>query len=131
MTQRDHAGADLAVIVGPQKVGADAAAEEDDDQVEAGIVIARGPSGSRIGRGSHGQAVSVTARGTARSPAAGVAGWTYPPCRRGRAAEGPRAARPEDIGSYAQACASGSSRPLPRSCRGLRRDRGARSTLPL
>jgi hypothetical protein len=38
--QRHHTGADLAVAAGPQDVGANAASEEDDDQVEAGIVIA-------------------------------------------------------------------------------------------
>ena len=65
MTQRDHTCAYLAVIAGPQEIGPDAAAEEDDDQIEAGIVVTRGPSSSRIGQGSHGQPVSVRARSPA------------------------------------------------------------------
>jgi hypothetical protein len=38
--QRHHTSADLAMVAGPQEVGANAASEEDDDQVEAGVVIA-------------------------------------------------------------------------------------------
>jgi hypothetical protein len=39
MTQRDYGRADFAVAASPQKVNANATAEEDDDQVEACVII--------------------------------------------------------------------------------------------
>jgi len=65
----------------------------------------------------------------ARALAPRFAGQTYLCARPARVGGGPAAARCEDTVSYARACASGSSPPLPRSRRGPRRDRGAKSTL--
>ena len=55
MPQCQHAGADRAMAKGPQQVAGNNAADEDDDQVEDGVVIARRPGRAGRGGGWHRQ----------------------------------------------------------------------------
>jgi len=70
MMQGHHRGADLRVVVGPQQPGAQAAADEDDDEVEAGVIVTGRPGGARIGRRPHDQFPAASL--VAVAPDAGV-----------------------------------------------------------
>ena len=51
MRQRHHCGADRLVVVGPEQIGSEAAAQHDHDQVEARRIVVRRPGGTGMGPG--------------------------------------------------------------------------------